>query len=45
MKKSIICLTFLVLSGIGFQNALSAQGAVASSKATIRVVEDGGTGS
>ncbi len=44
MKKTIIYLIVLVFAGIVFQNSLSAQEAGASEKATVRVVEDGGTG-
>lgn len=44
MKKTIICFAVLVFTGIVFQKSLSAQEAGASEKATVRVVEDGGTG-
>ncbi|MCK3684685.1 hypothetical protein [Maribellus sp. YY47] len=44
MKKIIISLAFCVLTGIGFQQVLSAQEAGTSQKVTTRVVEDGGTG-
>jgi hypothetical protein len=44
MNKIIQCIAILVVVGFSFQNSLSAQEAVASTKATIRVVEDGGTG-
>ena len=44
MKKTIISLAVLVLTGLGFQKSVSAQEAGTSQKATTRVVEDGGTG-
>lgn len=44
MRKLVICLAVLVFTGIVFQKSLSAQEAGASEKATVRVVEDGGTG-
>jgi len=44
MNKLIRCLVILVVTGMGFQNSLSAQEAGTSQKATTRVVEDGGTG-
>ena len=44
MKKTSICLAVLVFAGIVFQNSLLAQEASATEKATVRVVEDGGTG-
>jgi hypothetical protein len=44
MKKTIISLAVLVLTGMGFQKSVSAQEAGTTQKATIRVVEDGGTG-
>ncbi|MBN2650016.1 MAG: hypothetical protein JXR50_09780 [Prolixibacteraceae bacterium] len=44
MRKLVICLAVLVLTGIVFQKSLSAQETGSSEKATVRVVEDGGTG-
>ncbi|MBN2263944.1 MAG: hypothetical protein JW735_13575, partial [Prolixibacteraceae bacterium] len=44
MKKTLICLAVLMFAGFVFQKTLSAQEAVSSEKATVRVVEDGGTG-
>lgn len=44
MNKVIRCLATLVITGIGFQNPLSAQEAGKTQTATARVVEDGGTG-
>jgi hypothetical protein len=44
MNKVIRFFAILVVTGIGFQNSLSAQDAGATPAATVRVVEDGGTG-
>jgi hypothetical protein len=44
MKKTLICLAVLMFAGFVSQKTLSAQEAVSSEKATVRVVEDGGTG-
>ena len=44
MNKIIRSLVILVVTGIGFQNSLLAQEAGTAQKATVRVVEDGGTG-
>ena len=44
MNKVIRCLAILVITGIVFQNPLSAQEAGTTQTATVRVVEDGGTG-
>ncbi|MBN1927609.1 MAG: hypothetical protein JW798_17375 [Prolixibacteraceae bacterium] len=44
MKKLFLSLAFLVLTGTGFQNSITAQESSAPQTATTRVVEDGGTG-
>ena len=44
MKKILISLAVLVLTGIGFQKSLLAQETGTTEKTTSRVVEDGGTG-
>jgi len=44
MKKNFICLVILVVTGICFQNSVSAQETGTSNNPVSRVVEDGGTG-
>ena len=44
MKKKFICLVILVITGICFQNPVSAQETRTSNNPASRVVEDGGTG-
>ncbi len=44
MNKVIRFFAILAVTGIGFQSSLSAQDAGATQAATVRVVEDGGTG-